>query len=137
MSQKPLFHFEISERKVLLRLFDMLAVLLTLSVVGIVFKFDYFTISNDNWYWTVLFLIYLNLFANIFELYDLQKADRFDSVIKNVIVNHKCYSAFLHANAFPNAKSTRESIANPVFLPFGSRCAFNMEVSVYFPYFLP
>ena len=86
MSQKPLFHFEISERKVLLRIFDMLAVLLTLSVVGIVFKFDYFTISNNNWYWTLLFLIYLNLFANIFELYDLQKADRFDSVIKNVLL---------------------------------------------------
>ena len=86
MSQKPLFHFEISERKVLLRIFDMLAVLLTLSVVGIVFKFDYFTINNHNWYWTLLFLIYLNLFANIFELYDLQKADRFDSVIKNVLL---------------------------------------------------
>jgi len=86
MSQKPLFHFEISERKVLLRLFDMFAVLLTLSIVGIVFKFDYFTISTDNWSWTLLFLVYLNLFANIFELYDLQKADRFDSVVKNIML---------------------------------------------------
>jgi len=86
MSQKPLFHFEISERKVLLRLFDMFAVLLTLSIVGIVFKFDYFTINTDNWSWTLLFLVYLNLFANIFELYDLQKADRFDSVVKNIML---------------------------------------------------
>ena len=86
MSQKPLFHFEISERKVLLRLFDMVAVLLTLSVVGIIFKFDYFRIDTNNWSWTLVFLIYLNLFGNIFELYDLQKADRFDSVVKNVLL---------------------------------------------------
>ena len=86
MSQKPLFHFEISERKILLRLFDMLAVLLTLSVVGIIFKFDYFQINTSNWTWTLIFLLYLNLFGNIFELYDLQKADRFDSVLKNVLL---------------------------------------------------
>jgi len=86
MSQKPLFHFEISERKVLLRLFDMVAVLLTLSVVGIIFEFDYFRIDTNTWSWTLVFLIYLNLFGNIFELYDLQKADRFDSVVKNVLL---------------------------------------------------
>jgi len=86
MSQKPLFHFEISERKILLRVFDMLGVLLTLAVVGIIFKFDYFRIDADNWSWTLLFLAYLNLFASVFELYDLQKADRFDSVIKNVLL---------------------------------------------------
>ncbi|MCM8569231.1 sugar transferase [Gramella jeungdoensis] len=86
MSQKPLFHFEISERKILLRLFDMLAVLLTLAVVGVVFEFDYFKINTDYWNWTLVFLIYLNLFASVFELYDLHKADRFDSVIKNVLL---------------------------------------------------
>lgn len=86
MSQKPLFHFEISERKILLRIFDIVAVLLTLSVVGIIFKFDYFRINADNWSWTLVFVVYLNLFANIFELYDLQKADQFDSVLKNVLL---------------------------------------------------
>ncbi|GAA4316444.1 exopolysaccharide biosynthesis polyprenyl glycosylphosphotransferase [Pontixanthobacter gangjinensis] len=86
MSQKPLFHFEISERKVLLRIFDIISVLLTLSLVGIIFEFDYFRIDTSNWIWTIVFIIYLNLFANIFELYDLQKADRFDSVLKNVLL---------------------------------------------------
>ncbi|MCP9198291.1 sugar transferase [Gramella sp. GC03-9] len=86
MSEKPLIHFEISERKLLLRLFDMLAVLLTLAVVGIVFQFDYFKINPDYWTWTLVFLLYLNLFASVFELYDLQKADRFDSVVKNVLL---------------------------------------------------
>ncbi len=86
MSTKPLIHFEISERKLLLRLFDMAAVLLSLGVVGIVFKFDYFQITANYWSWTLVFLVYLNLFASVFELYDLQKADRFDSVIKNVLL---------------------------------------------------
>ena len=86
MSQKPLFHFEISERKILLRLFDMLVVLTTLAVVGIVFQFDYFRIDDNQWFWTLVLLVYLNLFANIFELYDLQKADRFESVVKNVLL---------------------------------------------------
>ncbi len=86
MSQKPLFHFEISERKLLLRLFDMLGVLLALALVGIIFKFDYFRIDTDQWTWTLVFLIYLNLFSSVFELYDLQKADRFDTVIKNVLL---------------------------------------------------
>lgn len=86
MSQKPLFHFEISERKILLRLFDIIAVLLTLSIVGVIFQFDYFRIDSENWVWTIVFVFYLNLFANIFELYDLQKADRFESVLKNVLL---------------------------------------------------
>ena len=59
---------------------------MTLAVVGIIFKFDYFNIDTNNWPWTLVFLVYLNLFASIFELYDLQKADRFDSVLKNVLL---------------------------------------------------
>jgi len=86
MSQEPLFHFEISERKILLRLFDILVVLLTLSIVAVIFRFDYFRLNTGNWTWTLVFLVYLNLFGNIFELYDLQKADRFDSVLKNVLL---------------------------------------------------
>lgn len=87
MSQnKPLFHFEISERKLLLRLFDMLGVLLTLALVGVIFKFDYLQINSDHWTWVLVLLIYLNLFASVFELYDLQKAARFDSVVKNVLI---------------------------------------------------
>lgn len=86
MSQKPIFHFEISERKLLLRLFDNLGVLLALTLVGVIFKFDYFKIDLSNWSWVVVFLFYLNFFGSIFELYDLQIADRYDSVLKNVLI---------------------------------------------------
>lgn len=86
MSQQPLFHFEISERKVLLRLFDVVSVLVALSLAGILFSFDYFMITSANWVWTLVLLLYLNLFANVFELYDLQKASNFDTVFKNVML---------------------------------------------------
>jgi len=86
MSKKPIFHFEISERKFLLKLFDILFALLSLSLVGTIFEFDYFQINADNWTWTLVFVVYLSFFGNVFELYVLQKADRFDSVLKNVLL---------------------------------------------------
>ncbi|MDT0676778.1 sugar transferase [Autumnicola musiva] len=86
MSGKPLFHFEISERKILLRLFDNIIVLLVLSLVGILFQFDYFRIDSQYWMWTLILILFLNFFSTVFELYDLQKASRFDSVLKNVIL---------------------------------------------------
>ncbi|MDT0643023.1 exopolysaccharide biosynthesis polyprenyl glycosylphosphotransferase [Zunongwangia sp. F363] len=86
MSEKPLLHFEISERRVLLRLFDNIVVLFTLSIVGIIFEFDYFRIDSQYWIWTLVLILFLNFFSTVFELYDLQKASRIDSVLKNVIL---------------------------------------------------
>ncbi|MCF4102141.1 exopolysaccharide biosynthesis polyprenyl glycosylphosphotransferase [Gillisia sp. M10.2A] len=86
MSPKPLVHFDISERKVLLRSMDIFIVLFTLSIVGIIFQFDYFQINSNNWVWTLVLVVYLNVFASIFELYDLQKAANFEKVVQNVIL---------------------------------------------------
>ncbi|MGA9325753.1 MAG: sugar transferase [Salegentibacter sp.] len=86
MSERPLLHFEISERKILLRLFDILGVLLSLGLVRIILEFDYFRFDADNWSWTFMLLLYLNVFATVFELYDLQKASRFEVVLKNVLL---------------------------------------------------
>ncbi len=84
--QRPLFHFEISERKVLLRLFDVIAVILSLNLVSIIFEFDYFRITSQEWVWSLVLLFYLNLFATVFELYDLQKASNWEIVLKNVLL---------------------------------------------------
>ena len=79
-------HFDISERKVLLRLFDIVAVLAALYAVGIVFDFDYFKINKDHWVWSIVLALYLSVFATIFELYNLQKASKFEVVIQNIIL---------------------------------------------------
>lgn len=79
-------HFEISERKVLLRIFDVVWVLLTLYLVGLLFSFEYFRISSEFWNWCFVLAIYLSVFSSIFELYDLQKASQFQTVLKNVVL---------------------------------------------------
>ncbi|HET8803671.1 MAG TPA: sugar transferase [Aequorivita sp.] len=79
-------HFDISERKILLRILDMVCVLALLYLVGIVFNFDYFKINSEHWMWSIVLAAYLTIFATIFELYNLQKASKFDVVVKNVII---------------------------------------------------
>src|SRR5690554_4684090 len=79
-------HFDISERKVLLRVLDIFSVLILLYLVGTIFDFEYFIINSDHWVWSIVLAVYLTVFATIFELYDLQKAGRFDVVVKNIII---------------------------------------------------
>ncbi|MBE9491195.1 MAG: sugar transferase [Bacteroidetes bacterium] len=86
MSKKSSIHFDISERKILLRVFDIVSVLSLLYLVGLVFDFDYFKINEEHWLWSIVLAIYLSIFATIFELYNLQKASKFEVVIQNIIL---------------------------------------------------
>ena len=86
MSQRRRIHFEISERKIFLRIFDIFWVLTTLYFTGLFFHLDYFTINADFWVWTLMLTLYLTLFSSVFELYDLQKASRYETVLKNVFL---------------------------------------------------
>lgn len=86
MKHKKGIHFEVSERKVLLRLMDLAMVLLGLFCLGLFFDFDYIVVDKDNViYLTVLFL-YISIFGTIFELYDLQKASRIDTTFRNLVL---------------------------------------------------
>ena len=86
MSQTTSIHFEISERKILLRIFDIVSVLGMLYLVGIVFDFDYFKINKEHWLLSIVLALYLTIFASIFELYDLQKSSKFEVVVQNIIL---------------------------------------------------
>lgn len=79
-------HFEISERKILLRVFDVLTVFGALYFVGIIFKFNYFNISTTNYYWTIVLAIYLNVIGTVFEMYNLQIASSQVQVVKSIIL---------------------------------------------------
>jgi len=79
-------HFEISERKMILRIFDVLFVLVSLYGTGIFFEFDYFVISSSNYYWTIILAIYINAFGTIFEMYNLQVASNQFQVLKSILV---------------------------------------------------
>ncbi|MFE3871006.1 exopolysaccharide biosynthesis polyprenyl glycosylphosphotransferase [Flavobacterium sp. ZS1P70] len=79
-------HFEISERKMILRLFDILFILMALFLVGHFFDFDYFTIIMANFYWTVVLVLYISLFGTIFEMYNLQVASNHYQVSRSAIL---------------------------------------------------
>jgi FlaA1/EpsC-like NDP-sugar epimerase len=79
-------HFNISERKVLLRIFDITFILIILYFVGNTFDFNYFIIDDENWKWTLVLVLYISVFGTIFELYDLQKASKLESALPNIIL---------------------------------------------------
>lgn len=78
-------HFNISERKILLRIFDVLSILFTLYFVSNSFDFDYFTITKENWTWVLVLVLYVSIFATVFELYDLQKSSRIDKIASGIV----------------------------------------------------
>src|SRR5690606_30484784 len=79
-------HFEISERKILLRILDMVMVMFSLFLLGETTSFNFFRIDIDNFVWTLVLIAYLLVFAAVFELYDLHKSNNMGVVTKNIIL---------------------------------------------------
>nr|WP_315164915.1 exopolysaccharide biosynthesis polyprenyl glycosylphosphotransferase [uncultured Flavobacterium sp.] len=79
-------HFEISERKMILRVFDVFFVFGSLFFIGNIFDFDYFILSTKNSYWMLILGVYINLFGTIFEMYNLQVASNQFQVLKSSIL---------------------------------------------------
>ncbi len=86
MIPKKKIHFEISERKVLLRICDVISVLLMLYTVGKIFRFDYFNITTSNYYWAIVLALYVTTVGTIFEMYNLQVASNQFQTIKSIIL---------------------------------------------------
>ncbi|MEA9413083.1 exopolysaccharide biosynthesis polyprenyl glycosylphosphotransferase [Flavobacterium sp. PL02] len=86
MPQKNKIHFEISERKVILRFFDSFFILATLYLLSQIFDYRYFNITSTNYYGVLVLVIYLNLFGSIFEMYNLQVASNQFQIIKSTVI---------------------------------------------------
>lgn len=93
MSSKKI-HFEISERKVLLRLFDVLFVMLALYLVDYGLNFNYFSLSTGNFYWVVVLAVYLNVLGTVFEMYNLQVASNQFQVIRSIVLTATATAVF-------------------------------------------
>lgn len=79
-------HFELSERKFLLRIIDVLVVMGALYLLTQVFHFTYFNFSTETFYWSIVFSIYLLLFGGVFEMYNLQVASNPFQILKSTIL---------------------------------------------------
>ena len=86
MQSNKKIHFEISERKILLRAFDVIFVLFFLFILSEFFDFEYFTISTRNFYWTIVLGLYLSIIGEVFEMYNLQVASNQYQVIRSIIL---------------------------------------------------
>ncbi|EPR74568.1 Bacterial sugar transferase [Winogradskyella psychrotolerans RS-3] len=86
MPKKKSIHFEVSERKILLRTVDLLVVFLGVSALSFYFDFEYIEVSLENIGHLILLGIYVAVFGTIFELYDLQKASQLDTTFKNIVI---------------------------------------------------
>lgn len=74
MQSKKTPHFEISERKLLLRLVDVIFACLSIYIASQFGELNYFKYNNFG-QWFVVISIYLLFFGTVFEMYDLQKAE--------------------------------------------------------------
>jgi len=85
MPETTNLHFDLSERKLLLRFLDVSLVLLGLHFLGSVFEFDYFTIREDKWVWSILLGFYILFFGSVFEIYHLRKSSDFFKILKGIV----------------------------------------------------
>jgi exopolysaccharide biosynthesis polyprenyl glycosylphosphotransferase len=86
MSSKSKIHFEISERKILLRVFDVISVLLMIHLLGIIFDLNYFKIAESNYYWSIVLSFYILFFGTVFEMYNLQTASNQYQVTRSIVL---------------------------------------------------
>jgi exopolysaccharide biosynthesis polyprenyl glycosylphosphotransferase len=83
---KKKIHFEISERKMILRLFDVFFVLSALYLIGNDFGLSYLQASVSNFYVVLVLAIYINGFGSIFEMYNLQVASNKLQILKSTLL---------------------------------------------------
>jgi exopolysaccharide biosynthesis polyprenyl glycosylphosphotransferase len=75
MPQSNNIHFSISERKIYLRVLDLVFVLAGFYVLTSLFDYPYFSFSSPkSLTWTLLLIFYINFFGEIFEMYQLKIA---------------------------------------------------------------
>jgi exopolysaccharide biosynthesis polyprenyl glycosylphosphotransferase len=86
MFKKKGIHFEISERKILLRVMDIVFVLGILNIIGSSLHFEYFTVTKEQWIWSLVLALYISVFGTVFELYDLQASSKLDTTFRNIVL---------------------------------------------------
>lgn len=87
-------HFEISERKILLRILDVTFVWVMLYMAEKYLDFTYFSFKKTSWIWLLTLGFYILLFGTVFEIYNLQKADSKRSTIKNLLLTSLLVTLF-------------------------------------------
>ncbi|WP_310559766.1 exopolysaccharide biosynthesis polyprenyl glycosylphosphotransferase [Flavobacterium sp.] len=86
MNKNNKIHFEVSERKVLLKVFDVVFVLGALYLVGHFLDLKYLNDSVKYKYYLIIIALYVTSLGTVFEMYNLQVASNQYQVLKSVIL---------------------------------------------------
>ncbi len=86
MNKNNKIHFEVSERKVLLRIFDVIFIWLALNFIGVFFGLEYIELTTNNLFYMLCIGVYINSVGTVFEMYNLQIASNQYQVVKSVIL---------------------------------------------------
>lgn len=87
MPKNTLFHFEMSERKLLLRIFDVLILGVYIFSLNYIFDKTYIYFSEYFWLWVSVYLSYFLIFGTVFELYVLSKSESSFIVFKGIVLS--------------------------------------------------
>lgn len=94
MRSKKKMHFEISERKILLRVFDVLFVLTALYLIGKFIFFDYFKITTNNYFSSIVLALYITVVGTVFEMYNLQISSNKFQILKSIMLTSAITTLF-------------------------------------------
>ena len=86
MSKKDIFNFELSERKLLLRLFDVGIIIINTIGLNYIFENTYIYFSNQFILWITIYVVFYMFFGTVFELYVLKQAESRFKVFQNLIL---------------------------------------------------
>lgn len=95
MNKNNKIHFEVSERKVLLRVFDVIFIWLSIYLIGNLFDLEYLKLSANTIFYALSIGLYVNGIGTVFELYNLQVSSNQYQVLKSVILT-VCTSVLLY-----------------------------------------
>lgn len=79
-------HFEISERKILLRFFDVFFVVGFLFLIHTFTDLKYFADLFENYLWIAVLTIYINLLGTVFEMYQLVVISFANKITKGLLL---------------------------------------------------
>ncbi len=85
--KKATSYFNVSERKLLLRVIDISILIFSLWFANIYLNFNYFEFSNPSIYlWNVILIIYFLLFGEIFLLFNLNVSNNRYLVVRSLVL---------------------------------------------------
>ncbi|QOD61499.1 exopolysaccharide biosynthesis polyprenyl glycosylphosphotransferase [Polaribacter haliotis] len=80
-------YIDISERKILLRIIDLVIIICSIYFVSIYFDFSYINIAKESIYlWLSVLSLYFILFGEIFQLYNINVSNNRYTVVRSIVL---------------------------------------------------